>query len=224
MKVRWDGYLWICYELLVGCIYVCSSGLFGRAPLILTDTTLSYFIWGKLAFHHNFDPVRGFFHFLTAIVHYHLAQGLTVRGYRYEPELYCSPWPFLILTTPSSFPSHMTLFLLSVHLSVSLSAVHFSLIMSHPPLITLSPRCECIYNVEHVHFMLISPTPSLPFSPPPPPNGYCDRPVCVCACACQTWAYGVPSCQHMPEGFSMPVLARTCMCVMPRPACCCLQR
>lgn len=47
---------------------------------------------------------------------------------------------------------------------------------------------------------------------------------CVCVTACQTWTYGVPPCQHMPEGFSMPVLAHGHMCMLPRPACCCLQR
>lgn len=51
-----------------------------------------------------------------------------------------------------------------------------SLIMSHPPLITLSPRCGCIYNEEHVHIMLIFVTPS--------PSQWLlwQTPVCMCAC------------------------------------------
>lgn len=42
-------------------------------------------------------------------------------------------------------------------------------------------------------------------------SSYCDRTVCVSGTACQTWAYGVPSCQHMPGRFSMPVLAHGCL-------------
>ena len=41
---------WMCDELLLGCISVCSSGLFGRVLPILTDMTHSEFIRGKIAF------------------------------------------------------------------------------------------------------------------------------------------------------------------------------
>lgn len=59
-----------------------------------------------------------------------------------------------------------------------------------------------------------------PFILPPTPWLLWQTLVGVCVCfvfvnVCQTRAYGVPSCQHMPGGFSMPVLActRVCVCV-----------
>lgn len=77
--------------------------------------------------------------------------------------------PDRYLTTSSIFPSSCFFF------SFCRGALE-SLIMSHPPLITLSPRCECIYNEEHVHIMLIFVTPS--------PSQWLlwQTPVCMCAC------------------------------------------
>jgi len=125
----------------------------------------------------------------------------------------CSPWLLLSSHFDSSFtPSPFFCSLLAICPSLSLS-LQCTLVSSPIPPLMLPPRCECIYNVEHVHSKLFSPSSSLLSLPLL--NGYCDRPKCVCvfASACQTRAYGVPSCQHMPGGFSMPVLACTHLCV-----------
>lgn len=69
-------------ELLVGYISVCSSGLFGRVLLILTDTTHSLSGENKL-FIAILTQLEGFFfHFLTAIVHYRFARGPTEHSYQ----------------------------------------------------------------------------------------------------------------------------------------------
>lgn len=88
----------------------------------------------------------------------------------------------LILTALSLLPrsvplSHCTF--LGISPSRCLCSTVEPAIGSHPPLITLSPRCECIYNLEHMHFMLISPTPSPPIFPSPRPVATVTDPVCV---------------------------------------------
>lgn len=74
--------------------------------------------------------------------------GLSDRGCLCDAQLYCSPWLYLILSTAFSFFWHF-----SCHLSTP------CFILAVPSPITLSPRCECIYYVEQVHFMLITPSP-----------------------------------------------------------------
>lgn len=132
----------------------------------------------------------------------------------------------LILTTPSLLPSSssvLLLFLPSVHRSFSVCSALLSLIISHPPLITLSPRCECIYNVEHVHFKLISPT-SLSL---PPLDGYCDRPLYVCMCVSARARHEHTGCHraNICQGDLARQSWHTCVCVCCQDrACCCFLR
>lgn len=129
MKVSWNGYLYECDELLLRCISVCSSGLFGRALLILTATT-QLFIWGKLAFHHNFDPVGMFFPFLSSFCALSFVPRSYSAGLLIGSLTLLLPLLFLILTTPSSLSSVMWHF--SCHLSISLS-LHCALVFHHVP-------------------------------------------------------------------------------------------
>lgn len=110
--------------------------------------------------------------------------------------------------TSSPFSS-VTWHFLAICPSLQLSAEHFSL--SSCPIPLSSP-----FHPDVNAFIMWSMCTSCWSVPPHSPPIFSPSPRCLsgyCVSACQTWAYGVPSCQHMPGGFSMPVLARTRMCV-----------
>lgn len=122
------------------------------------------------------------------------------------------PWLFLILTNPSVL-SCVTWHLFC-HLSSSLSlCLYCSAVFSLSCPIPLSSPFHPDVNAS-IMWSTCTSCWSLPFSSVPSlplPLSVTDP--CVCVRVCETWAYGVPSCQHMPGGFSMPILADTHMCV-----------
>lgn len=133
----------MCDELLVARISVCSSGLFSTF-LFYSDRHNSSFI---SLFAIRFDLFRNSFIPFTSYSFFY-CETLQIC---YSPS--CSSFGFSLPPCFSATTLHF-----SWHLSISSSSLQC---ISHPPPVTLSPRCECIYNVEHIHVMLLS----LPFFP-----------------------------------------------------------
>lgn len=173
----------MCDELLLGCIWVCSTGLFGMALSILTDIypeKTSYITSDLFRFSNPLFPG------MMRRQRWGAAAAKVTRAAHFKCSL-SRRWVLLTIC-PSVFLS-----------------LHFTLI-SHPPL-TLHPDVD-----EFIIWSTCTQSCSLPLPPlcpSPRSTGYGGGRACVFVSACQTRAYGVPSCQHMPEGFSMPVLARS---------------
>lgn len=167
-------------ELLVGYISVCSSGLFGRVLLILTDTTHSLSGENKL-FIAILTQLEGFFSLFDSYRTLPFRPRPNRAQLSMERLLSCSPPLSLILTTPFSLPCVMWHFPCYLSIAPSLSAALFS--FSSCPIPLSSP-----FHPDVNAFIMwstctscwsLSPSPFLPL----PLSMATVTDPCVCVCA-----------------------------------------